>query len=193
MEWKLFGGETSEYASKDWYESREVANHLDQQEHRERLLKAFYFVREAIEMGAKSVVDLGCGDGGLLSLLKDEPIEAWGYDLMPVNVEYAKNVRGVDARYTDFNNDSSIEYADVAVMTETLEHMEDPHLVVRELPSKFLVASSPYNENDVSHYEFHLWAWDNDGYRKLLDQGGYTVIRQENVSGWSQVLLGVRQ
>lgn len=193
MEWKLFNGEKSEYASKEWYEDRETANHLDQHDHRERLLKAVEFVKEAVGLGANTVVDLGCGDGGLLSLLKNEGIKSWGYDLMPHNIEYAINVRGVDARYTDFNNDNTIEYADVVIMTETLEHMEDPHSVVRSLPSKYLVASSPYNENNNSHYEFHLWAWDNEGYCKLLEQGGYTVVKQENVSGWSQVLLGVRQ
>ena len=193
MEWKLFEGNSSVYTSKDWYEDREVANHLDQDAHRERLIKAKEFVLEACAMGAKTAVDLGCGDGGLLSLLKESGIDCWGYDLMPINIEYAKTHRGVDARYTDFNNDGTIEYADIAIMTETLEHMEDPHSVVRNLPSKYIVASSPYNENDQMHYEFHLWAWDNEGYRKLLEDGGYTILKQENVSGWSQVLLGVRQ
>ena len=47
------------------------------------------------------------------------------------NIKYANEVRKVDARYTDFNNDSTIEYADIAIMTEVLEHLEDPHGVVK--------------------------------------------------------------
>jgi hypothetical protein len=136
-------------------------------------------------------LDLGCGDGGLLQLLKESNVPSWGYDLMPNNIEHAVNVRGVDARFTNFISDD-IEYADVAVMTETLEHMEDPHQVVRDLPSKYLIASSPYNESDQSHYEFHLWAWDSDGYDELIRQGGYTILEKGFVSGWSQVVLAAR-
>jgi SAM-dependent methyltransferase len=192
MEWKLFDDDHSAFADKEWYKEREVANHLDDSYHIERLLKAVEMVEQAISMGGKTVVDLGCGDGGLLYLLKQQGIEAWGYDLMPTNIDYAVNVRGVNARYTNFNADQ-IEYADITVMTETLEHMEDPHSVVKNLPSKYLVASSPYNENDINHYEHHLWAWDPEGYKHLLENNGYTVVEQHLVSGWSQVLLGVRQ
>ena len=192
MEWKLFEGDACEFATKEWYEGRDPAHHLEEGNHTDRLLKARDYVLDAIARGAKTAVDLGCGDGGLLQLLKEAGVDSWGYDLMPSNIEYAVNVRGVDARYTDFNNDSTIEYADIAIMTETLEHMEDPHSVVRNLPSKYLVASSPYNETDLSHYEYHLWAWDAKGYRNLLEDNGYVVINQDLVSGWSQVLLGVR-
>jgi predicted TPR repeat methyltransferase len=143
-------------------------------------------------MGAKTVVDLGCGDGGMLSLLKESNIKSWGYDLAPKNIKYANEVRNVDARYTDFNNDSTIEYADISIMTEVLEHLEDPHGVVRDLPSKYLIASSPYHETDKNYYEFHLWAWDVVGYNNLLEDNGYKVLKTELIDG-SQVLLGVRK
>jgi SAM-dependent methyltransferase len=191
MEWKLFDGDESEFATAKWYEDREVANHLDQGDHAERLQTAAEYVKFAVAMGAKSVVDLGCGDGGLLSLIKGIDIVSWGYDLMPTNVEYGRDVRGVDVRYTDFNSDD-IEYGDIAIMTETLEHMIDPHKVVRELPSKYLIASSPYNEDDINHYEFHLWAWDSQGYDDLLAQGGYRILNKRMVANWSQVVLAVR-
>jgi predicted TPR repeat methyltransferase len=192
MEWKLFNG-SSEYASKEWYLDREAAAHLEQDTHRERLLVARDLVKKAIGLGARNVVDLGCGDGGLLSLLKEEAIESWGYDLSPSNIEYARAVRKVDARYTDFSNDDDIKYADVIVMTETLEHLEDPHSIIAKLPCKYLIASSPYNENDVSHYEFHLWAWDDEGYRSLLENNGFSVIEQHFVSGWSQIILSEKK
>ena len=191
MEWKLFKGNTCEFASQEWYVEREAAHHLEQQGHRQRLIEAHKLVVKAVDLGGTSVVDLGCGDGGMLSLLKEDGINSWGYDLAPNNIEYAKNVRGVDARYTDFNNDESIKYADVAVMTEVLEHLEDPHGVLKALPSKYLVASSPYHETDKNHYEFHLWAWDVVGYNKLLTDAGYEVIETVLEEG-SQILLGIR-
>lgn len=191
MEWKLFSGENPEFARAEWYEDIESAHHLEEDHHRERLIVALEFVKMAQQLGGKTVVDLGCGDGGLLELLKENGIDAWGYDLMPKNIDYARNVRNVDARYTDFKNDE-IEYADIAIMTEVLEHLEDPHGTIRNLPSDFIIASSPYNETGTHHYEFHLWAWDNDGYRHLIEQGRYNIIVTRNVSGWSQIVLGSR-
>lgn len=191
MEWKLFNGTNPEFAKADWYQDIESAHHLEEDHHRDRLLAAFDMVNIAIKMGGKTVVDLGCGDGGLLQLLKENSIKSWGYDLMPKNIDYSVNVRGVDARYTDFKNDE-IEYADIAVMTEVLEHLEDPHGTVKNIPSKFLITSSPYNETDQHHYEFHLWAWDNQGYKDLIVQGGYEVIDLKNISGWSQIVLSKR-
>ena len=191
MEWKLFEGETSELVTAEWYKDRDAAHHLEQSDHKVRLVDSAWLVRQAIEMGAKTAVDIGCGDGGLLQLLKDMDIKAWGYDLAPKNVDYAVNVRGVDARHTDVNS-TDIEYGDLAILTEVLEHMADPHKYLRELPSKYLVASSPYTETDANHYEFHLWAWDKDGYDALIQQGGYTIVNKLYVSGWSQVVLAVR-
>ena len=192
MEWKFFEGESPEFSTRDWHEGRESAHHLDEVTHVNRLLKASEFISKAVELGASSVVDLGCGDGGLLFLIKDQPYRSWGYDLMPTNVDHAVNFRGVDARYTDFKKDSDIEYGDVAVMTEVLEHLEFPHETIKNLPSKFLIASSPFIENNEVHYEFHLWAWDVDGYKKMIEDSGYKVIETALLE-WSQVLLCVRE
>ena len=192
MEWKLFDGDNSELVTAEWYKDRDAAHHLEESDHKARLVDSAWLVRQAIEMGAKSAVDLGCGDGGLLQLLKDMNIKAWGYDLAPKNVEYAVNVRGVDARYTDVNA-NDIEYGDLAILTEVLEHMVDPHKYLRDLPSKFLLASSPFNENDKSHYEFHLWAWNKEGYDNLVMQAGYSIVNKVYSAGWSQIVLAVRQ
>ena len=55
----------------------------------------------------------------------------------------------------------------------------------------WLVASSPYTETDEAHYEFHLWAWDSDGYRELMERNGWRVIAQQYA--WiSQVILAER-
>lgn len=71
MEWKLFEGDNSEFTTSKWYEGREAAHHLEQVGHRDRLLIAAEFVKDCMKLGARTAVDLGCGDGGLLQLLKE--------------------------------------------------------------------------------------------------------------------------
>lgn len=193
-EWRLFpAGTIPEYTLPDWYAQRDRAPHLDEPAHRGRLELAAGMVRHAVTHvdPPTSLVDLGCGDGGLLSLIADVPgITAWGYDLQPSNITPAVNERGVDARYGDVVK-GRIKWGEIAVATEMLEHLVDPHGYVRKIArhSRFLIASSPHTETDRDHYEFHTWAWDQDGYRNLLEQAGYVVDAHET-TGMFQVILG---
>ena len=138
------------------------------------------------------MVDLGAGDGGLLSLL-GPAIEGWGYDLMPANLEHAPS-RGVDVRFGNVLEDE-IRWGDIAVCTEMIEHLVDPHAFVAQIFSheevKALVCSSPADERPGRAYEFHTWAWDLDGYRAMLAGAGWKVKRQKHIGGF-QVLLAVR-
>ena len=193
MEWKLFDGDTHEFETREWYADREAAHHLEQSEHRERLLRVFEMsMTLSAVLPVKTISDLGCGDGGLLYLMQgNKDFKCWGYDLAPNNVKHAQDVRGVDVRYTDFKSDSTIEYGDLTIMSEVLEHLTNPHEVLRELPSDHIIISSPLNENDVDHYEFHLWAWDWEGFEALVEQAGYKVIYHENCN-WSQIIVASR-
>jgi SAM-dependent methyltransferase len=193
MEWKLFEGDTSIKTTKEWYSEREAAHHLEENKHIPRLTQSALLVKDCIDLGASSVVDLGCGDGGFLSLIKEFNIKSWGYDISIKNVEYAKTVRNVDCRYTDFSNDSGIEYGDVAVLTEVLEHLADPHTVIKNLPAKYLIASSPCNETDQTHYVHHLWAWDEEGFENLLKLGNYKIIKKFILSKKFQLVLAVKE
>jgi len=160
---------------------------LEQEGHRERLHLSADMARDAARRGATSVCDLGAGDGGLLTLIPD--VTRWGYDLQQTNVDAAVR-RGVDVSLRDVVADG-FELADCVVATEFLEHVVNPHALVRKIAdsgAKFLVASSPYMETAESHYAFHLWAWDLAGYRAMMEDNGWRVLRQE--TSWiCQVLL----
>lgn len=198
-EWRLFqAGTVPEYSTPEWYAGRERAPHVDQDLHRERLEITAAMVDAAavwIGEGTASVVDLGAGDGGLLSLLKDHKdrgwgLPAWGYDLQPTNVAGAAE-RGVDVRYGDILG--PIEWGTIAVATELLEHLVDPHAMVRRIAehSRVLIASSPWNETPHSHYEYHLWTWDETGYRAVMEQAGFRVIRHRQASIF-QIVFAIR-
>lgn len=199
-EWRLFDeGTVPAWTTREWYADRDRAPHVDQDVHHGRLVLAADMARQAIrdvQPDVRSLVDLGCGDGGLLWLLAHKAftfaVNKWGYDLQQSNVVPAVAERGVDVRYGDVVA-GEVEWGDIAVATEMLEHLVDPHAFVRRIAehSRALVASSPFTERPGAAYEFHAWAWDLDGYRALLEQAGYRIVRHETVSMF-QVILGVR-
>ena len=195
-EWRLVEEDAPpEWTTPKWYEEREVAPHLEQEGHKERLEQTAEFVRIAVQRGARQVVDLGAGDGGLLSLVSRLPLDAvHGYDLQRSNVDGASS-RRVDVTLRDVVKDTDWEQGIVPetclVATEMLEHLVDPHdfiLRMYRTGARWAVISSPYTENDIAHYEFHTWAWDLLGYRKLAEDAGWKVIDRATV--WiSQILL----
>lgn len=71
---------------------------------------------------------------------------------------------------------------DVVVLTEILEHVEDPVAVLRQARERasFLVASSPMfmDPNDRDPNPEHLWQFDVAGYDEMLAEAGWnsTVI-----------------
>jgi hypothetical protein len=192
-EWKLFTGDIADVSTPEFHEHRERAPHLEQPIHRERLMTAAQFVFVAANLGSLTVCDLGCGDGGLLSLIQGT-VKAWGYDFAPANIAGWVE-RGVEASFLDvFGADrDQVEFGQTTVVTEVLEHLTDPHGAVRWIGerSRFVVASSPWDENGQSHDECHAWAWDQAGYAALIQQGGYRILQHKAV-GRFQVVLGMK-
>lgn len=189
MEWRLFeAGTTPEWTTPDWYRTVERAPHLEQEPHRSRLLLAADMLREIPDPQTLTLVDLGAGDGGLLSLVDGLFGWAWGYDLIPANVAGATE-RGVEVHEADVLADP-IVWADVAVCTEMLEHLVDPHGFLARIRRRcqWLVCSSPFTETLTEHYGHHAWAWDRDGYHQLLDGAGWTPVRHETVDMFQVVL-----
>jgi methylase of polypeptide subunit release factors len=82
------------YHDAEFYKDREPADHIHEPLQRERLLRTVADVLFVLEMDEKleTLSDLGCGTAGLLWKLKHYSPEtkAWGYDLSPKAVEFAK-------------------------------------------------------------------------------------------------------
>lgn len=193
MEVRLFPeGQPPEWTTFSWYSQRQTAPHLEQPGHRERLLHTAHVINDILN--PDSVVDLGAGDGGLLSILNAP--EKHGYDLQMSNVEAAKG-RNQRVYLMDVVRELStalMHKPDVVVATEILEHLVYPHEFVRNIyaglfPGSYLVASSPWHETETDHYEFHTWAWDFEGYRTLLEGAGFVVTSHE-AEGSAQIIVG---
>lgn len=187
MEWKLFDGRVPHVSTAEYHQGRDRAAHLEQPFHSGRLHLAARLVSAAVaDLGGRAgVSDLGCGDGGLLSLVQTAPgVTAWGYDFTPSMREGWKE-RGVTAysRNAFGTHRKSIQLGDVVVITEVLEHLADPHGVLRWLRTgaQRLVCSSPFNENDRIYDECHAWAWDTEGYAAMIEAAGWTIDHHEQV------------
>lgn len=142
------------------------------------------------------VVDLGAGDGALLSLLP-EPLRStsFGYDTIRADVQYANEARGVKVflRNVDKAVRSLMPIAGpVVVLTEVLEHMADPHGFLAALglheTVECVVASSPHSETAEQHEWNHAWAWDDEGYRAMFEAAGFRPVEVGLVE-WSQLWL----
>lgn len=198
MEWRIYPDQDMPPVSTfDFHEHRERAPHLEQEGHRERLHRASELVNTAASSirGPATVSDLGCGDGGLLSVLGRLPsvAECWGYDFAPANVAGWAERKVVATALDVFNTDrSKVSLGDITVMTEVLEHIADPHGVLRwiGLHSAYVVVSSPANENDIYHDPCHAWAWDIDGFWQLVEGAHFEVLVHEViVGGTTQIIL----
>lgn len=184
------------FSTQAFHDDREAAPHIEQHGmQRDRLILAADFVKELVlEYNIKSVTDICCGDGGLLEYLKpffeEHGVTAWGYDFQPANVRDAVYKRKVDVSFADVVNDH-IACGELSIMTECLEHFYDPHAMVRKVTSDYFVASGPNGETPEAHYEFHTWGWSWPAYEKLLEQGGFNILRHEE-STIFQVVSGKR-
>ena len=194
MEWKLFDGDVPHVSTFEFHEHRPRAPHLEQSIHRGRLERAASYAIESVRgVDDGFVVDLGCGDGGLLSLLEDAWIPAYGYDFQPTNASGWVE-RGVNAEALNFvDHWHEVQEATTYVITEVLEHLADPHGMVKRIYDRGanIVASSPWTENNTSHDECHAWAWDMAGYTDMLLTAGFE-IHGHSQEGMFQVIWGTQ-
>lgn len=202
-EYKLFTTEEAFVSTAAFHEHRERAPHWEQGTHRPRLEVAASMVNAAVSSWLwwrdddrpARVIDLGCGDGGLLMYLTHSfpgIMDCHGYDFQPSNAAGWVE-RAVNAEALNFVNEwGRVPNAEVYIATEVLEHLTDPHKMVKQIAMRGaqLVCSSPWTEHKDSHDACHAWAWDLDGYREMLEKAGFIVRRHEKV-GMFQVVLAV--
>lgn len=121
---------------------------------------------EAIERGARLVLDIGCGRGDWLELLRDEGINAYGVDSDERSVELAI-ARKLDVRHGDaFAHMSEIPTGSLAAVTgfHLVEHVSTEDLVTlldlsfrALMPGGLLILETPNPENFVvSSTDFYM-------------------------------------
>lgn len=122
------------------------------------------------EIMRMTVADLSCGNGTIARAITTDRVilgdYAPGYDICgPIEETLVE-----------------IPVVDVFVLSETLEHLDDPVTVLAGIRRKAgaLVLSTPLECWEDSNPE-HLFAWDREGVETMLAETGWTPIAFDSV------------
>ena len=125
-----------------------------------------------------SVLDLGCGDGRLSSLLSPSKHYV-GVDYSGVRIKQARKDYPERRFYHDdlhgFVDSNNLNFFDLIVCVEVLEHLEDPRLLLDKLKQKKdknapIVATIPIN----LPYVAHLQTWKTED--EIIDHLSPTLM-----------------
>ena len=130
-----------------------------------------------------TVMDPACGDGSIVAAADRAWSIAKGYlgDISAPNIASLTMHFPVQTAVCDITEALDVfPDVDVIVLTEVLEHLPDPDLVLALARRKgaFLVASSPeMRAGQLDINPEHLWQFDREGYREMLVATGWTPMQ----------------
>jgi len=149
--------------------------------------------------GPDTIIDPACGDGSIVAAAhKNAPITAAVMaDISRPNFYVVGTGMRPFLPATLSVECQSIEetlaperYFDLIVLTEILEHVEDPVSILRMARARaaILVASSPLipDNGRIDDNPEHLWQFDSIGYRDLLTSGGWNPVTLVPVSFFAE-------
>lgn len=142
-----------------------------------------------------AIIDVGCGSGHLLSLLKRYGSPEWqlyGNDFSEVSLANLERlgIRGVAGRFEDL--DTALQF-DLIILNQTIEHLDSPSSVIEKAshllkPGGALFIETPSIEGlDARlfrarywggyHFPRHWSLFDESSLRRLVEQHGFETAR----------------
>ena len=95
--------------------------------------QTYAFIRRHAR-GPGRMLDLGCGDGTVLWLAREDGWDVKGIELFPEHVELVRHTLGLDVEASDITSYQGINEAwDCVVLTHVLEHLPDPVGALRKI------------------------------------------------------------
>lgn len=151
-------------------------DHRRWNEHERRVAHSIQVLHQrmsaALVMGTlRTVADLSCGDGAIINSFKSyvPKIKLIKGDFVP---DASLDVVG---RIEDTIH--TLQYTDLFICTETLEHLEYPASFLAELREKtrWLFLTTPIGEPPEGPVNpEHIWSWNLDDMRTMLTTAGFT-------------------
>jgi hypothetical protein len=147
--------------------------HTKWADHRARVAVTVQIAR-ALAGDIETAADLSCGDAAILRHLQ------MAADVTPgapkLDIHLGDFAPGYPYRGPIEETIGQIPDVDLYVCSETIEHLDDPDLVLKAIRPKTecLVLSTPvecWQDRNPEHY----WAWDRAGVEEMLHDAGFTV------------------
>jgi ubiquinone/menaquinone biosynthesis C-methylase UbiE len=155
--------------------------------------------------GGNSVLDIGCGDGDLMVLLKDKYQEIWGVDIALPRIDRIQKKTGKDSGFhfkeEDANKKLSFKdgYFNTVIAISFMEHIFDPYQFIKEchrllhqggtfiiqvpnlafLPNRIrlLAGQLPVTSKEMGWDGGHLHYFTIQTLKKLLVSQGFEVVK----------------
>lgn len=128
----------------------------------------------------KTAADLSCGDAAILSRIDDGLEQAYVGDLIGARGEYPTrpHVRVLPAGPLPGSLEHLPQQVDLFVLSETLEHMDDPDDLLRRLAlyARYLFVSTPLDEIESSGNLEHYWSWGQADVHQMLRDAGWDPV-----------------
>lgn len=136
-------------------------------DHVVRVNRSIELLREAGEF--RSAADLSCGDATILKSLDIE--KTYLGDFAP----------GYEFQGPIEQTIDEIPHVELFVCSETLEHLDDPDLVLGKIREKTdtLFISTPISESLGSSNLEHYWSWAPEDIEQMVTEAGFEVVRYE--------------
>lgn len=161
-----------EVRSAEWYSAR-YSDPMSRYHHEPERLPYIHAWRHILErVPPVSLVDVGCGPGHFLSMLKAvrPSLETVGLDFSPVAVEMANKRLGPGSAIVWDATKDPLPPAGAYVLTEFLEHIEDDVGVLRQIPEGAWVAITVPMRDDPGHVRWFPGVNDAKArYERLID------------------------
>lgn len=132
----------------------------------------------------RTAADLSCGDGALLNMISRRLTRAVLGDLngVPVSAAVSCHAQVLETIGAAALPDSleRLEPVDLFILSETLEHMDDPDALLTQLTevSRYLFLSTPVAESADSGNLEHYWSWGVTDVYDMLHASGWQPIDQ---------------
>lgn len=131
----------------------------------------------------RTAADLSAGDGAILRGLPFLD-RVWVGDLNGVD-QFQSGWNGSTTEVTALapgalpgSLESLPQQVDLFVLSETLEHLDDPDGLLRRLPlhARYLFVSTPVEESHDSGNEEHYWSWNQADVHHMLQDAGWSAM-----------------
>lgn len=146
----------------------------------------------------QKVLEIGFGSGEILQELVLMGFRVRGSESSWKMISQARD-KGFVVSHSE---DTKLEWADIMLCFEVIEHLEDPHSLLRRFKGHTLFMSTPCPirwwirlTNRREPWDFppnHLRYWDREEIEAMLRNMGYTSIKVEGTSVQPEELLRIR-